>query len=194
MGLADRAPAVMQHECWDCLADPEHATKRPRKLATGPGEPKRCATHLRAFKAAQRRTRRASHVERTYDISAKDAGELLVYQGGRCWICGKADGTTKALAVDHDHATDWPRGRLCGPDNIVVGRIRDDPRKAERLLRYLVGDTPYRRMLAERAFGAKVAYLDVLPEGRVAVILLDGSEQWSTLDELQAYATPKGER
>lgn len=166
-------------------------------------------THLRRFTTRQRQQNRASHVERTYDISAKDAGDLLVYQGGRCWICGKASGASKLLAVEHDHADDWVRGRCCSTCNQFLTRqLGDDPEKAQRLVGYLSGDTPYRRMLAERVI--KTWAPEATPEEiRVNVVgdergsieiwfRIAGTDFWqllqSSLLTLQTYAVPKGSK
>lgn len=167
------------HICKDCIADPP---KTVRKIASEVGPPL-CATHLRMRKVTRRKRARARHVERTYKISADDNAALYVYQGGKCWICQKATGAVKQLAVDHDHADDWPRGRLCGECNQFIGqRLGDDPKAARRLLEYLSGDTPYRRMLAQRL-------LDVFVPG--AAILGVG---WSGLKDhvLLVWKMPDG--
>jgi hypothetical protein len=141
--------------CIDCLAaDPERRYTRPRKIATAEGEPKRCASHLREFNTRQRKQARARQVERTYDITAEDNHALFLFQGGRCWLCRKATGATKSLAVDHDHATNEVRGRLCGPCNQFIGKLGDDPEAARRLVAYLTGDTPYRRLKATQTLTA----------------------------------------
>ena len=141
---------LREHPCVDCREGPE-APSRPRPLADGTN---RCATHLRAFRTRQRKQARARQVERTYDITAADNHELFLFQGGRCWLCRKATGATKSLAVDHDHATDEVRGRLCGPCNRFIGTLGDDPEAARRLVAYLSGDTPYRRLKAKQVIDA----------------------------------------
>jgi hypothetical protein len=147
---------VADHACIDCRKDPP---KTVRKIANPGDSPARCTTHLRRFTTRQRQLARASHVERTYEISAADAGDLLKYQGGRCWICRRATGATKALAIEHDHADDWVRGRLCSTCNQFITRqLGDDPNAAARLVQYLSGDTPYRRMLAARWIEANFGY------------------------------------
>ena len=199
-----------EHVCVDCRKDPEIvASRRPRPIANpGGDEPPRCLTHLRRFSTRQRQLARGSHVERTYDISAADNGALLVFQGGRCWICGRATGASKALAVEHDHADDWVRGRLCSTCNQFIGRqLGDDPAKAQRLVEYLSGDTPYRRMLAARwidaRFGVQIPAdrikIQAEPTGDVTIWWLDSDNIWNanyghTLAELKTYATPKGKR
>ena len=139
---------MAEHRCKDCIADPPATI---RKLVADPAGAPRCTTHERAFKLRQRKLAKASHTERTYDISAEDNHDLFLYQRGKCWICGKATGASKSLATEHDHKTDWVRGRCCSTCNQFITRqLDDDPKKARRLVSYLSGDTPFRRMLAER--------------------------------------------
>ena len=199
--------AAVEHECIDCRKEAEGLTTRPRKIVTPDGEPKRCTTHLRRFKTRQRQKARGRAVERTYDISAKDAGDLLVFQEGRCWICRTATGASKLLAVEHDHTDDWVRGRLCSTCNQFIGRqLHDDPNAAQRLVRYLSGDTPYRRMLAVRLVEASYGFR--LTADALYVVVSDDPEQttaiwwrrpdvgkWTVgyvpLKVLEAQATPK---
>lgn len=138
-----------EHVCIDCIKDPPPGRNR-RAIVTDAGQPSRCATHQRAFSTRQRKQSRARAVERTYGISDQDNHALFLLQGGRCWLCRKATGATKSLAVDHDHATGEVRGRLCGPCNQFIGKLGDDPEAARRLVAYLSGDTPYRRLKAQQ--------------------------------------------
>lgn len=148
---------VSRHECIDCRAevatDPALTQRHPRKCVDRPG-PKRCVTHARKFDLRQRKQARARSIERMYDISAEDAHELFLLQQGCCWLCGKATGATKSLAIDHDHQTGEVRGRLCGPCNQFIGRLGDEPEAAKRLVGYLTGDTPYRRLKAHQLIAA----------------------------------------
>ncbi len=149
---------VTRHGCIDCrrevAADLENGPKRAVRKCVDQEGPKRCVTHNQAFVRSQRKKARARSIERTYDISAEDAYELLLLQGGRCWLCQRATGATKSLAVDHDHVTNEVRGRLCGPCNQFIGRLGDDPEAAQRLVGYLTGDTPYRRLRATQLIAA----------------------------------------
>ena len=142
---------MADHQCIDCKAG--RGGIRPRPIVEGV-TPARCRTHLREFNTRQRKQARARQVERTYDITAEDNHELFLFQGGRCWLCRKATGATKSLAVDHDHVTNEVRGRLCGPCNQFIGKLGDDPDAARRLVSYLTGDTPYRRLKAQQTLEA----------------------------------------
>ena len=152
------------HVCVDCVADPP---KTVRPVVNPAARKPRCATHLKSETTRRRKQSRARQVERTYGISDEDNHELFLLQGGRCWLCQKATGATKSLAVDHDHVTGEVRGRLCGPCNQFIGKLGDDPEAARRLVAYLTGDTPYRRLKAQQVLadaGASVTVIQVVSD------------------------------
>lgn len=194
--------ARLTHPCIDCRKDPPATI---RKIATAEGEPARCRAHLTAFKVRQRKNKRANHVERTYDISAEDNHALYIYQGGKCWICRKATGASKSLAVEHDHADDWVRGRCCSTCNQFITRqLGEDPEAAQRLVSYFSGDTPFRRMLAERWLrrgvapalsGIVVVALELTSETLVSIVWTVAGKPMLPvlvrLDDLASMATPK---
>ena len=101
-------------------------------------------------KACARRSRRASHVERTYNITAEEERNLFEWQGGRCFVCGRK-AKTRQLAVDHDHETGAVRGLLCSDDkfgcNVTLRRLLGDRAAAQRLVAYAT-QTPLERMRA----------------------------------------------
>lgn len=163
----------MDHQCKDCKAEHEaytswclggpdtegaaepptpSATVRP---ATPPGP--RCATHHRARKKRERDGSHARRLTSVYGITADTYAQLKEYQGGVCWICRRAKGTYRRLAVDHDHSCcagktscgNCVRGLLCGPCNDILAHLRDDTAAASRIVFYL-RRPPYQRMLAER--------------------------------------------
>jgi hypothetical protein len=52
-----------------------------------------------------------------------DYDRLYASQSCRCFICQRATGKRKRLAVDHDHSSGEVRGLLCGPCNHdLIGR------------------------------------------------------------------------
>lgn len=109
--------------CKDC----EPGVKRP---APFPGP--RCATHNRDEKKRKKEAAWAAHIFKTYGLTAEQYYTILEHQEGVCFICRRAKGTTKKLAVDHDHATGYVRGLLCGPCNKVLGHFRDDDQAFQR--------------------------------------------------------------
>lgn len=130
--------------CIDCPA----GSKRP---VTRPGP--RCATHQRERKKASRLTAHEAYVRRTYQMFPGEYDRLYAFQGGVCYICQRAKGTTKKLAVDHDHKCcpttptcgECTRGLLCSTCNKLLGHVRDNPDALFRGGAYLVSP-PMRRM------------------------------------------------
>lgn len=129
--------------CKDCFA--EHDGVEPKsgwRPAPHPGP--RCVTHHRAEKKRRSANGHARMIEKTYGITAEQYRLLLdVLQPallgntpGTCAICGRANGATKRLAVDHDHETGRPRGVACGWCNLeVLGRL--DLAALKRAVKYL---------------------------------------------------------
>lgn len=118
----------MSKPCKVCVAEGV-ATRRP---APYPGP--RCASHHRARKKVTKASAHEAYVQRTYGMRPGEYDRILELQGGACYLCRRATGRTKKLAVDHDHACcpETPtcgrcnRGLLCGPCNKFMGHARDD--------------------------------------------------------------------
>lgn len=84
-------------------------------------------------KARGRTTARASHVKRTYGLTADDVKAISAQQGGVCAGCLR-----RHRDVDHDHTTGEIRGLLCGTCNRrVLTGVRNDPATLRRLADYL---------------------------------------------------------
>lgn len=127
--------------CKDC--PPGQPRPRP---APHPGP--RCATHWRAVQRARKVAVHEQRVQATYGLRPGDYDRMYRYQGGVCWICRRATGRSKRLAVDHNHITGEFRGLLCGRCNHdVIGHLREDPDALHRAIWYLL-DPPARRALA----------------------------------------------
>jgi hypothetical protein len=77
------------------------------------------------------------YVLKTYGLKAGQYDQLYEAQGGVCYICQRATGKVRKLAVDHDHKTGYVRGLLCKPCNSVLAHLRDDPEQALRICTYL---------------------------------------------------------
>lgn len=118
--------------CKDCVA--EGVTTKRRAPYPGP----RCATHHRKHRRKRSRNSHEKHLLATYGITADEYQALYKHQGGRCYICRRATGARKRLAVDHCHTTGMVRGLLCGTCNRkVIGHLRDDPEALRRAAEYL---------------------------------------------------------
>ena len=116
---------------WGGFPSPSVA-KRP---AAYPGP--RCATHHRERRKIVRDQSHAMHIEVTYGITKAQYDQLLESQEGRCYICRRATGASRKLAVDHDHKSGHVRGLLCSTCNKLLGHLRDDLKIAERIYTYL---------------------------------------------------------
>ena len=138
-------------ECIDCRSEGVTTRRKPATDRRGNPVPgKRCVTHHRA---KRRQTRDAAWERRlmsTYGITAEEYWRILDAQGGRCYICQRATGAVKRLAVDHDHETGLVRGILCSHDNRdVLGQARDEVEFFERCIDYL-RNPPAVRVLGRR--------------------------------------------
>lgn len=121
-------PRPLKKACKDC-----GSTTRKLQL---PGP--RCATCLRALKKAQKRASHGRWILKTYGLTIEQYEALYEAQEGSCYICCRAKGITKRLAVDHDHVTGHVRGLLCSTCNKFLGHLHDDPDAGFRVGDYLV--------------------------------------------------------
>lgn len=126
---------MTEKPCKDCLAE-NVTTKRKSALAKDgsqvPGS--RCITHERARKKVVRAAAHGNRVEKTYGITPEEYDAIYEHQGGFCFICQRARGISKKLAVDHDHdkCTDHPPDVGCRNcvrclacttcNNVILGR------------------------------------------------------------------------
>lgn len=128
------ACAQVKRACKDC-----GSTSRALK-APGP----RCATCLRALKKAQKRAAHGRWILKTYGLTLEQYEALYEAQGGVCYICRRATGKTRRLAVDHSHVYGYVRGLLCSSCNKFLGHLRDDPDAGFRVGEYLVNPPAYK--------------------------------------------------
>lgn len=132
--------------CKDCLKVWDELDLAPQaKPRPAPHPGPRCATHHRAEKKRRKAAAHETYAQKTYGLGPGDYARLRELQGGRCAICRRATGATKALAVDHDHACcagpvscgNCVRGLLCSPCNRTLGHARDELDFFKRAHRYL---------------------------------------------------------
>lgn len=128
-------------ECVDCKAERERRgdppPRWPRKVAGGGVRSPRCASHLRQKKRADKARVHERRVQKTYGLKPGQYWEIYKFQGGKCAICRRATGQTRALSVDHDHKTGLVRGECCRQCNDMLGHGRDDPAFFIRAAQYL---------------------------------------------------------
>lgn len=97
----------------------------------------RCGACHRKVKQRRSLDAHAAYVLKTYGITGDEYWLLYEAQGGVCYICKRARGLSKKLAVDHDHKTGFVRGLLCGACNKYIGYVRDDPNVGNWMFVYL---------------------------------------------------------
>lgn len=131
----------MTRECKDCKSErlargvPVPA-RAPRAIAKNSGG--RCATHWRDEKGRRKKAAHERRVQQVYGLPPGVYDRLYEFQGGKCYICRRATGERKRLAVDHDHSTGLVYGLLCGPCNRdVLGHSRRDVAYFMRCIQYL---------------------------------------------------------
>lgn len=97
----------------------------------------RCATHSRVVAASRKDATHEAYVAKTYGLAAGEYAQIYAAQQGHCYICERATGATRRLAVDHDHSSGYVRGLLCKPCNRMLGLARDEPEFFRRAISYL---------------------------------------------------------
>lgn len=88
--------------------------------------------YLRAYRRETPHLEKARALRDSFGITLEEFSDMLNAQEGKCAICRSANtgtrhGKTKALAVDHCHATGKVRGLLCESCNQGIGKLKDDP-------------------------------------------------------------------
>lgn len=104
---------------------------------------KPCATQSSTdwMKAKSKQERQKIYLERDlqrkFGISTEIYNAVFLAQEGACAICKHPNPNRNRLAVDHNHVTGEVRGLLCGPCNMLLHRIENDPDWANKAFSYL---------------------------------------------------------
>lgn len=64
-------------------------------------------------KQAESRKRFFAAAFKKYGITEVEYRALYRSQGGKCYVCRRADGTSRRLGIDHNHLTGEVRGLVC---------------------------------------------------------------------------------
>lgn len=137
------------HECYHASKGPDETGKRVcrdcgKKYSVGSPKLDRNANWCvdcrnawyRAWNKRNANKQRARHLRQTRAMTTQEYDALLEAQQGVCAICLRPP-KTKALAVDHDHATGAIRGLLCFSCNAALGKFQDDVSRLHRAINYL---------------------------------------------------------
>lgn len=119
-------------------------------MAATPKRPRRTKAQLEQARR-RREAARKTNLRARHDMTTEQYDAIFAYQGGTCFICRRAKGLKRSLAVDHDHsdarefcthpheqscAQCW-RGLLCAPCNRMLAHARDDIEVFHRAITYL---------------------------------------------------------
>lgn len=109
---------------------------------TSRNQPKRTcrpciAEQAKAYRRRHRERINKAKTAKKFGLTIEQWDALYEEQGGRCTLCGNGRGNYHELSVDHDHDTGKIRGLLCGPCNMGIGQLRDDPELLERAAMYI---------------------------------------------------------
>lgn len=133
---------MTEKACKDCKAEGitnkrVMATDRNGNLRPGP----RCVTHWRIYNRQQKDKAHGNRLRNNFGLTSEEYWLIYEYQGGRCYVCGWAQGKSRRLCVDHDHrkaedvcghdpkmgCPNCVRGLVCNKCNGFIGYVRDDP-------------------------------------------------------------------
>jgi hypothetical protein len=97
-----------------------------RKIMAGRKEQKRVANQKFYLKSL-------------YHMTIDEYNSILLAQGSKCAICGKAKSDAKLFCVDHNHSTGNIRGILCHNCNLILGHAKDGVGVLYKAIEYLKG-------------------------------------------------------
>lgn len=96
-----------------------------------------CRARRRANYAANPHRQLGASRKWRFGVTEDEYNEILMFQNGVCAICKEKCREGKALAIDHNHATNYVRGLLCRQCNTALGMLREDPAIVKRAENYL---------------------------------------------------------
>lgn len=142
---------MMPKICKDCLA--EGIETHRAALYPGP----RCYTHHRIKKGQRSEQEHERRILANFQITEELYQEIYRSQGGKCFVCQRATGATKRLAVEHNHSLcedhDPEKGcpkcircLACGPCNLLLARY--DVKALHRAITVLT-DAPAQKVIKE---------------------------------------------
>lgn len=120
---------------------------------------KRCRldfANVRRVTPEGRAKKRLQSIKHRHAMSAEEYFGMVERQENLCAVCGSMPGN-KALAVDHDHATNKTRELLCTSCNFGLGWFKDNVNTMQKAIEYirkhklLDEQTPERDVIVEWA-------------------------------------------
>lgn len=111
---------------------------KPETEFTATGRNRKGVRKFKYCKPCAGKISRIEKLRNVFHMTEHDYDLLHLVQEGLCAICGKKpeEGQNR-LSVDHRHKDGLIRGLLCWLCNRVLGILRDNPERAERVAQYL---------------------------------------------------------
>ena len=109
---------------------------------------KRLREYRKKYPEKARLYDKRGRIKSKYGISLDQLDLLKMANGYRCWICNQ---NREKLFVDHCHSTNKIRGVLCPLCNTYLGVIKDSVDAAERIKKYLLGQSSHADVLLKIA-------------------------------------------
>lgn len=145
----EELPPPKPRWCKDCVIEAANAGVGIRKPRPAPHPGPRCVSHHRTAVKSRRQKAHEARVGSVYGLLPGEYKDLYEYQDGTCFMCRRATGATKRLAVDHEHSSGVVRQLACGPCNSVLAHVRSDPEVLRRMIES-IEDPPAVRLLGYR--------------------------------------------
>lgn len=87
-------------------------------------------------------SKREGHLRRKYGMTSAEFEAMAVKQHGKCKVCREPPSAGRwsrkyRLHVDHDHTSGRVRGLVCYRCNMAIGFLRDSPKLARSVAKYL---------------------------------------------------------
>jgi hypothetical protein len=118
-------------------------------LVNGEDHKSKAAAYAREWRKKNPDLAKSSDLKKSFGITIKDYVAMSHKQGGKCAICNSEEtnlhitgGTTRKLAVDHNHTTGQVRGLLCGACNKAIGYFQEDVQRLKSAVTYLESFIP----------------------------------------------------
>lgn len=120
----------------------------PSKKPTTPEAKSKHAKYMREWlnknQHRLKEYRKRADLKKSYNITLEQFNEMLVEQGGTCYICHQPEtqvhpksGLPYQLSVDHNHETGQVRRLLCNRCNKGLGMFEDSIELLDKLKMYL---------------------------------------------------------
>lgn len=122
-------PEVIAH------AKVRNAQRRDKRRAYKQTEAgKQAEKKYRQSDACKERIER-NRLKTRYNLTPEEVKEMKATQNQLCAICKQEP---KHWHIDHDHETGKVRGMLCGPCNMAIGLLKDNPKIIKEALKYVL--------------------------------------------------------